>query len=180
MKVKFIALFLVGCFFFNTEASAEFYVSAGVGKTFNSGSAWSHGQKSDIKNSNMYSLAVGYDLPFIDILRVEGEYLHNRAQVGSIGKTTYDGLMLNGYLDIPFPVPLFTPYAGVGFGPGRYEGKYVLGYQAMLGVDAEVFVIPLVASLEYRYTRTNRHGERNNEVYKFYAHTIMMKLRYEF
>ena len=180
MKTGTAALFLALCLLFGTAAQAEFYVSAGAGKTFNTGTAWRNGEKSDFDNSHTYSVAVGYDLPFIDIIRVEGEYLHNRAKIEHGGKATYDGVMANGYVDIPFPVPLFTPYVGIGLGPGRYEGEYVLGYQGMVGIDAEVFVVPLVASLEYRYMQTNRHGERHDETYKFYAHTVMMKLRYEF
>ncbi len=180
MKTGIAILFLALSLLFGTSAQAEFYASVGAGRTVNTGTAWQNGKKSDIDNSNMYSLAVGYDLPFIDLVRVEGEYLHNRADIKRGGKATFDGVMANGYVDIPFPFPLITPYAGIGLGAGRYEGKYVLGYQGMIGVDAEVFVIPVIAGLEYRYMETNRHGERNDETYKFYAHTVMLKLRYEF
>ena len=88
--------------------------------------------------------------------------------------------MANGYVDIPFILPLLTPYVGVGLGYGRFENDNVMPMQLMLGMDAEIFVIPVVGSLEYRYLQTNRSAKSANERNKFYSHILMAKLRYEF
>lgn len=181
MKIAKITILSVLSLLLVSLVQAEFYVSAGLGSLHNTGSSIKNGFESDYDQSLMYSLAVGYDLPFLDIARVEAEYLHNRAKIESgTGKVTYDGLMVNGYLDIPFPVPLLTPYVGVGVGPGRFEGENLMSYQGIIGIDAEVFVVPVIGSLEYRYMKTNQDSKRANESYKFYAHAVMLKLRYEF
>ena len=91
-----------------------------------------------------------------------------------------DALAANGYVDIPFILPLLTPYVGAGIGYGRLENSNVMPMQLMLGMDAEIFVIPVVGSIEYRYLQTNRPAKSAGERNKFYSHVLMLKLRYEF
>lgn len=179
-RLKMMCLGLLGAALCS-PAMAGTYLSVGVGPTYNDGSAYRHGLKSDYDTSAMYSVAVGYELPVFDLLRVEGEYLHNRAELSkNLGKTTLDAAMANAYVNIPFPVPLLTPYVGAGIGYARFESSNRIAYQGMIGLDAEIFVIPVVGSLEYRYTELNSPATRQDEKYKYYGHTIMAKVRYEF
>jgi|GEM_PF-3178877 len=166
---------------FSVDASAEIYVSAGLGVASNSGSGLREGARGHYKDSTVYSLAVGYDLPFVDLVRVEGEYIHNRVKLSrGAGKTNLDGVFANVYATIPFPLPLVSPYVGAGMGPVRYESDTLMGFQLMAGVDAEIFVIPLIASLEYRYQRLDNKSKTSEGTYKSYMHALMAKVRYEF
>ncbi len=180
MKIKTLifAFFGVSLAF---AANAEFYVSGAAGIAKNTGSTNKNFIKGDYDTSTVYSLAVGYDLPFIDIVRVEGEYLHNRMKIEKgLGKINMDALMANAYVDVPFILPLITPYVGAGLGYARLESDNVMPLQFMLGLDAEVFVVPVIASVEYRYLQSNRASNEAFEKNKYYNHILMMKLRYEF
>lgn len=180
MKIKTLIFAFLGVVL-ACSAQAGFYVSGGAGVAKNTGSTTKTILKGDYRNSMVYSGAVGYDLPFIDIIRVEGEYLHNRTKIKKgLGYVNLDAAMANGYVDIPFILPLLTPYVGAGLGYGRFENSNVMPMQFMLGMDAEIFVIPVVGSLEYRYLQTNRSAKSANERNKFYSHILMAKLRYEF
>lgn len=181
MKLWKTGLLVLACAFMAEPASAEFYVSAGLGATYNRGSIIRDSHKDDYDTSASYSLAVGYDLPIIDLVRIEAEYLHNRSDVDDAGgAVSMNAFMANGYVDIPLPLPLLTPYVGAGIGYARLESDNVMAYQGIIGVDAEIFVLPIIGSLEYRYMETNRPAKRLHETDKYYAHTIMAKIRYEF
>ena len=178
LKTLFLALLAV---FVAFSAQAEFYVSGGMAKLKNAASALRDGHKADYHSSVGYSLAFGYDLPFIDIMRIEAEYFHNRTEIEKgLGYINIDALMANAYVDIPFVLPLITPYAGAGIGYGFFEHSHVMPYQFMLGLDAEIFVIPLIASAEYRFMQTNREAQSGASKEKYYSHMLMAKLRYEF
>ena len=180
MKIKTLIYAFLGVLL-ACSAQAGLYVSGGVGIAKNTGSTVKNITKGDYQTSAVYSAAVGYDLPFIDIIRVEGEYLHNRAKIRKgLGYINMDTLTANAYIDIPFILPLLTPYIGGGIGYGRLENDNVMPMQLMLGMDAEIFVIPVVGSLEYRYMQTNRPAKSANEKNKFYNHILMAKVRYEF
>ncbi|MBE6449522.1 MAG: hypothetical protein E7013_02345 [Alphaproteobacteria bacterium] len=180
MKFKTLLLACLSLFL-TFSAHAEFYVSAGAAISKNTASATKNLYKADYDTSAVYSVAFGYDLPFIDIVRVEAEYLHNRAQIKKgLGYVNLDALMANAYVDIPFVLPLITPYAGAGIGYGRFETSNVLPMQLMLGFDAEIFVIPVIGSVEYRFMQTNRPAKDANSKEKYYSHMLMAKLRYEF
>ncbi len=169
------------CMMLTVPAMAEFYGSVGAGIVKNTGSILKNSSKEDMKTSMAYSMAFGYDLPFIDIVRVEGEFLHNRSKIkNGMGFINMDALMGNAYVDIPFILPLLTPYVGAGIGYGRLENSNAMPMQLMLGMDGEIFVIPMIASLEYRYLQANRSAKSANEKDKYYAHMLMLKLRYEF
>ena len=157
-------------------ARADFYASAGLGFSKSNGSASTH----DLKNSEIYSAAFGWQTPFWDVLRVEGEYLHNRAPIKNMGKISMDALMGNAYVSIPMPLSIITPYVGVGAGVSNLQDDKVLMYQGMLGLDADVFAIPVVASLEYRYLKANRDVKDNHIEYKYDSHSLLLKLKYEF
>lgn len=181
MKLWKTGLLVMVCALIAIPASAEFYASVGLGATYNRGSIIRDGHKDDYDTSASYSLAVGYDLPIIDLVRIEAEYLHNRSDIDNAGgAVSMNALMANGYVDIPFPIPLLTPYVGAGIGYARLESDNVAAFQGMIGVDAEIFVLPIIGSLEYRYMETNRPAKRLHETDKYYAHTIMAKIRYEF
>lgn len=181
MKLWKTGLLALACAFIAVPALAEFYVSAGLGATYNRGSIIRDGHKDDYDTSASYSLAFGYDLPFIDLVRIEAEYMHNRSDIEKAGgAVSMNALMANGYVDLPLPLPLITPYVGAGLGYARLESDNVMAYQGIIGVDAEIFVLPIIGSLEYRYMETNRAAKRLHETDKYYAHTIMAKIRYEF
>ena len=180
MKLKTFLLALIGVFV-AFSAQAEFYVSAGVAAVKNTASASKNLLKADYDSSVAYSVAFGYDLPFLDIVRIEGEYFHNRAQIkNGLGHINMDALMANAYVDIPFVMPLITPYAGAGVGYGRFENNNVMPVQFMLGLDAEIFVIPVIGSVEYRFMQANREAKSAHSREKYYSHMLMAKLRYEF
>ena len=180
MKLKTLLLVCFGVFF-AFSVRAEFYVSAGAAVSKNTASATKDFYRADYDTSAVYSAAFGYDLPFIDIVRVEAEYLHNRAQIkDGLGHINLDALMANAYVDVPFILPLITPYVGAGIGYGRFERSNVLPMQFMLGLDAEIFVIPIIGSVEYRFMQTNRPAKDADSKEKYYSHMLMAKLRYEF
>lgn len=180
MKLKILMLAVVGVML-SVCARAEFYISAGLGAAKNTGNVTKTIVNKDYETSPIYSLAVGYDLPFVDIVRVEGEYLHNRAKLkNGLGYVNFDAAMANGYVDIPFVLPLITPYVGAGIGVARMENSTVMPYQLMLGLDGEIFVLPIVGSLEYRYLKTNKEASSAQEKDKYYNHVLMAKIRYEF
>ena len=180
MKLKTF-LFALLAFGIAFSARAEFYVSAGIAAVKNTASALKKGYEADYNSSTAYSVAFGYDLPFVDIVRIEGEYFHNRAQIkDGLGHINMDALMANAYVDIPFVMPLITPYVGGGIGYGRFESSNVMPLQFMLGLDAEIFVIPVIASAEYRFTQANREARTTTSKEKYYSHMLMAKLRYEF
>lgn len=180
MKIKTLCIALVGMLL-SFSANAEFYVSAGAAVVKNTASATKNLYKADYDTSAAYSVAVGYDLPFVDIVRVEGEYFHNRAEIKKgLGHINMDALMANAYVDIPFILPLITPYAGAGIGYGRFENSNVMPLQLMLGLDAEIFVVPVIGSVEYRFMQANRGAKDAKSKEKYYSHMLMAKLRYEF
>ena len=181
MKIKVLGLsVLVALMAFS--ANAEFYVSAGAGAVKNTGDVYKNFDKLDYHTSAAYSLAFGYDLPVINAFRFEGELLHNRSKLSkSKGKVVLNALMANAYLDISlFPDLLFTPYIGAGIGYGRLEDTNVIPMQGIVGIDADISVLPVVASAEYHFMQTNTDGKRAHERDKYYAHMLMLKLRYEF
>ena len=160
----------------SVPAHAEFYASAGLGFSKSNGSVSTH----DLKNSEVYNAAFGWQTPFWDVLRVEGEYLHNRASAKNAGKVTMDALMGNAYVSVPIMVPMITPYLGAGMGVSNFQDDKVFMYQGMLGVDAEIFVIPVIGSIEYRYLKAGKDVKDNHLRYKYDSHALMLKLRYEF
>ena len=180
MKLKTLLLALLA-FGITFSARAEFYVSGGIAVVKNTAAAQKDMYKADYDSSTAYSVAFGYDLPFVDIVRVEGEYFHNRTQIkDGLGHINMDALMANAYVDIPFVMPLITPYAGAGIGYGRFETSNVMPLQFMLGLDAEIFVIPVIGSVEYRFMQANREAKSATSKEKYYSHMLMAKLRYEF
>lgn len=181
MKLLKMMLLVCVAILMAVPAFAEIYVSGAVGGTKNTGSGEKNGVRADYSDSFTYTLAVGYDFPMVDLLRMEAEYLHNRAKVNrDIGKTNINSLMINGYMDIPVPLPIITPYVGVGIGPSRYEKDTLFSYQGMIGMDAEIFVIPMIASIEYRYTGFDNKSKSDGGEYKSYLHSLFLKLRYNF
>ena len=173
---KYILTFLGLSLLFSFSAKAEFYASTGLGFSKSNGSINSHG----LKDSEIYSFAFGWQTPFWDVLRIEGEYLHNRPTSKNKGKLSMDGLMGNGYVSIPSLIPFITPYVGAGVGVSNLQDDKALMYQGMLGIDASIFSIPVVGSLEYRYLKANSSVKDNHLKYKYDSHSLMLKLRYEF
>lgn len=176
MKKHVLALLGLGLLA-SVSAQAEFYASAGLGLAKSNGSVNTH----DLKSSDVYNVAFGWQTPFWDVLRVEGEYLHNRVSAKSTGKVTMDALMGNAYVSVPVMVPFITPYLGAGMGISNLQSDRVFMYQGMLGLDADIFsVTGLIASAEYRYTKANRSVNDDHLKYKYDNHALMLKLRYEF
>ena len=181
MKIKTLIIACLGVLM-ACSAHADFYVSGGFGWAENTGSTTVKGVvKGDYNSSRVYSGAVGYKLPFIDIVRIEGEYFHNRTKVKKgLGYVNINTAMANGYVTIPSFIPLISPYVGAGIGYGRLEKDDIMPMQFMLGLDADIFAIPVVGSLEYRYLQSNRAAKKGDEKNKYYSHMIMAKIRYEF
>lgn len=180
MKIKTLAVACLGVLM-ACSAHAGFYISGGAGIAKNTASTVKDAIKGDYQTSAVYDAAVGYDLPIVDIIRVEAEYLHNRTKIKKgLGYVNMNAAIANAYVDIPFILPLITPYVGAGIGYARLEDSNVLPMQFMIGLDAEIFVIPVVGSVEYRYLQSNRSAKSANEKNKFYSHILMAKVRYEF
>ena len=162
-------------------AQAEFYASAGVGYTHNTGKATRGNIQAKVDDSMLYSLAAGYQLPALDLVRLEAEYMHNHADLkAKIGNLNMDALMANGYVRIPVPLLLLEPYAGLGLGVMRLNQEFGMLYQGMLGIEADIFTLPMVADLEYRYSQGNRSVSHQAKTLKYYAHTLLLKLRWLF
>ena len=69
MKIKILFLALIG-FMMAVPAMADFYVSGAMGMAKNTGDIHKNFAKQKYKTSSVYSVAFGYDLPFVDIVRV--------------------------------------------------------------------------------------------------------------
>ena len=184
MKIKVLCLALLSLLL-SVSARADFYASVGAGFVKNTGDIHKDSIKVSYKNSPAFSAAFGYTLPVADFVRFEAELLHNKAKTThGEGSIDLNALMANAYLDLPLlpvlAIPMITPYIGVGLGYGRLEDTNVIPLQAMVGIDAEIFYVPLVASAEYRFLQTNTEATRANERDNYYAHILMLKLRYEF
>ena len=181
MKIKALFLCLLGLIL-AMPVLADFYVAGGVGIVKNTGDIHKGISKEDYKNSPIYSLAFGYDLPIVNAFRAEGEFFHNRAKIsGGKGFIDLDALMANAYLDITLFPGIITPYIGAGIGYGRLESTHVMPMQLMLGMDiADISPLPITASAEYRYLKTNTEAKKAHERDNYYGHILMLKLRYEF
>ena len=164
-----------------TTASAEFYVAAGAGYSYNSGTANGGGVRANVDDSVLYSLATGYQLPMLDLVRLEAEYQHNHADLhGKLGHMDMDAFMANGYVSIPVPWLFLEPYAGLGLGVMRLNQEVGMLYQGILGIEADIFNIPLKAAAEYRYSEGNRSVRHEGKELKYYAHILLLKLKYLF
>lgn len=184
MKKVFLGLsFLLTIVAFQS-ANAEFYASLGAGTSINSGSTITNHVRSTYKNTPVYSLAGGYELPFISsiidtTIRAEGEYLRIRPKSKGEGKdSSFDGVMANGYVNIPFPI--VDPYVGMGVGMARFDHNNSIAYQGIAGLDYALPMLPLTVSGEYRYLNLNEDGGKHDTSSQFRTHIFMMKLRYNF
>ena len=161
-------------------SQADFYAGAGIGGSFNEGSAYNGTYAAEYKNSTLWSFSGGYEapLPLFDV-RGEVEYLHTRPKVKSGGTKQFDGLFLNGYADIPL-VPIVDPYVGLGLGFSRFDHDNSFAVQGMLGLEYELPFAPMTIGGEYRYLKINETTGKVNRESKYHSNTLMFKLRYLF
>ena len=182
MKKYQIAGALLGVFLGTGLASADFYVGGGFGNAFNGGSSINGvtGSKKGYKDSVLYSLAGGYELPLpLFDVRGEVEYLRTRPEVKDGRTKQLDGLFLNAYGDVPL-IPIVDPYVGLGVGRVRYDHSNALAYQGMLGVEYELPFAPVTLGGEYRYLKINDKTGKDHAKSKYHSNVLMLKLRYSF
>ncbi len=160
--------------------SADFYAGAGLGGSFNGGSATTDGIRSAYKNTPAYSVFGGYELP-LPILDIRGEveYLHAKPNVKYGRSRKLDGLMLNAYGVIPF-VPLIDPYVGLGIGKVRFDHTNSFAVQGMIGAEYELPIAPITVGAEYRYFKVNETTGKIHSPSKYHTNILMMKLKYLF
>lgn len=180
MRKKLYALTLATALALTMPTTAGFYAGAGIGGSFNGGSATTDGIRSSYKNTPAYSLSAGYELPLplLDI-RGEVEYLHAKPNVKYGESRKLDGLMLNAYGVIPF-IPLIDPYVGLGIGKVRFDHTNSFAVQGMLGVEYELPIAPITVGAEYRYFKINETTGKINSPSKYHTNILMMKLKYLF
>ncbi len=180
MKKYLSLVFLLGFLGFSVSASADFYAGAGIGGSFNDGSVKTNNVKSDFKNSPIYSVFGGYELPLplLDI-RGEVEYLHARPEVKAGRDRKLDALMVNAIGVIPL-VPLIDPYVGVGIGRARFDHTNSFAVQGILGVEYELPALPVTVGGEYRYFKINEATGKVHSPSKYHTNILMLKLKYLF
>ena len=179
MKKQLVALML-GLALSGT-AAADFYAGAGFGMGFNGGKSYQLDVKSKYKDSPVYSLAGGYQLPLpaLDV-RGEVEYLRLRPEVKDGRTKQLDGLFVNAYGFIPL-IPLIDPYIGLGVGRVRFDHANSFAVQGMLGAEYSLPFLPdMTVGTEYRYMKVNETTGKVNAPSKFHTHVLMMKARYMF
>lgn len=161
-------------------ASADFYAGGGLGAGFNGGSAFNGGVKSEYKNSAVYSIAGGYELPLpLFDVRGEAEFLRTRPELKDGRTKKLDGVFLNAYGTIPL-IPLIDPYVGLGLGRVRYDHTNSFAVQGMLGAEYELPFAPMTVGGEYRYLKVNETTGKVNAPSKYHTNILMFKVRYLF
>lgn len=163
-----------------TSASADFYVGAGYGGAFNSGSVREHGVSSAYKDTPIYSLSGGIIMPIpLFDFRAEAEYLHIRPNTEKLGKKQLDAVMLNASAVIPF-IPLIDPYVGFGIGYGRYDYTNTSAWQYLMGLEYSFETIPFVIGAEYRYFKLTDDCGKHSDKSKYHNNALMLKLKFVF
>ena len=165
-----------------TPATAGFYGSLGVGTTVDTEIENASGELS-IDSDMGYAIAVGYEVPLLP-LRVEVESFAMRSQGGDNSTTehTVDGLMLNAYAGLP--IPIVQPYIGAGFGEAKsgysddtssMSTGYHSAWQAMIGAELSLPLLPFSVGLEYRYLNTEDKASFETNV-----QSVLVKARLQF
>lgn len=179
MKSKILSLFL-SIMLISTPSLAGFYAGLGLGSAFNDGSVLKNHTRSSLKNSPVYSLSAGYQLPLLlTDVRVEGEYLRIHPDKKYGGHASMDAFMVNGYANLPI-LPIINPYIGLGLGMSRFEHENSPAYQGMLGLEYELPFMPVTIGGEYRYFKVSEDGGARGETAKMHSNILMLKLRYDF
>lgn len=179
MKKLLLALCCTVAFHVGT-AHAGLYGSAGIGASLNDGSVTHDAIQSSYKNTPVYAVAAGYELP-LPILDIRGEieYLRIRPNAKHGPDSKFDGVFLNGYADIPL-VPVVDPYVGLGLGYSRFDHTNSPALQAMTGIEYELPILPIAIGGEYRYMKVNETGGKWDSPSKFHTNIFMLKARYTF
>ena len=161
-------------------AHAGLYVQGGIGAGLNDGSISRENIYSDYKNSPVLSVSAGYELPvpFIEP-RAEIEYLRIRPDAKNNLDSTFDGVFLNGYTNIPL-IPFIDPYIGAGIGMSRFDHKNSTALQGMAGLEYGIPFLPITFSGEYRYMKVTEAGGKWDSKSKFHSNIFMLKARYSF
>ena len=181
MKKHLFLLSLVAGMVFSLSVRADFYAGVGAGISFNEGSSTKNAVRSEYKDSTVYSLAGGYQLP-LPILDVRGEveYLRLRPELKDGRTKQLDGVFVNAYGFIPL-IPLVDPYIGMGIGRVRYDHTNAFAVQGMMGVEYSLPFLPdLSVGGEYRYLKINETTGKAMTPSKFHTNILMLKARYMF
>ena len=165
---------------FGSVAHADFYAGAGLGGSFNGGSAYDGVHAVKYKNSTLFSVAGGYEapLPLLDV-RAEAEYMRTRPELKDRRTKQLDGLFLNGYADVPL-IPIVDPYVGLGIGFTRFDHANSFAYQGMLGLEYELPFAPVAVAGEYRYLKINETTGKFDRRSQYHTNILMFKARYMF
>ncbi len=177
---KYLSLILAAGLAMATTVKADFYAGAGLGGSFNGGSVTTDSIKSDYKNSPIYSVFGGYELPLpLFDIRGEVEYLHAKPAVKTGRDRKLDALMVNAIGVIPF-IPVIDPYVGLGLGRARYDHTNSFAFQWLTGVEYELPFMPATIGGEYRYFKINETTGKVNSSSKYHTNVLMLKLKYLF
>ena len=181
MKLKTLSL-LTAALILTGTAGAEYYAGAGYGVSWNGGHAWTDDIKYDYETfSNMWSLFGGTVIPTDKLdLRVEGEFLHLKADP-DVGKSrTLDAAMANLIAVIPNVDLPVQPYVGIGLGYGRWDHKNTVVGQFIAGAEYDLEQYPVGFALEYKHLKPNETGGKGGYISKINSDTIMLKVKYLF
>ena len=181
MKKHLYLLALIAGLGLSISTQADFYAGAGYGVSFNKGSSIRENIRSKYKDSPIYSLAGGYQLPLpLFDVRGEVEYLHLRPKVENGGTNQFDGLFLNAYASVPL-IPVIDPYVGLGIGRVRYDHANSFAVQGILGAEYTLPFFPdMSVGGEYRYLKVNETTGKVSRPSKFHTNILMLKMRYMF
>lgn len=180
MKKLIYSSFVASFIAFTTPSQADYYAGVGFGASFNDGAVETNNIKSSYKDSPIYTIYGGYELPLpiLDI-RGEAEILYMKPKVKDGRDRKLQSVMLNGVAVIPF-VPLIDPYVGLGFGYARYDHTNAMAVQGMLGIEYELPIAPMTVGAEYRYYKINEGTGKTNSESKFHTNILMLKAKYLF
>ncbi len=181
MKIKHYFSLLVAVTFLSAGvAKADFYAGIGFGGSFNDGAVKTDGVKTSYKDTPVYNLLGGYELP-LPLLDIRGEaeilYMKPKVKIGDDRKL--QAVMANAVAVVPF-IPLIDPYVGAGMGYVRFDHNNAIAVQGILGVEYELPIAPIIVGGEYRYFKVNETSGKANSESKFHTNMLMLKLKYLF
>lgn len=180
MKKRLLSIVLALGLISVLPVQAQYYGQLGLGASLNGGSVTTDNVRSGYKNTPAYSFAGGYEIPLaLTNVRVEGEYLRIRPNAKHGSDSSFDGLMANGYVEVPL-IPIIDPYIGAGIGMTRFDHNNSLALQGIMGLEYELPFLPLTIGGEYRYLKVNETGGKREDISKFHSNIFMFKMRYTF
>ncbi len=191
---KLLSLALItSAILLSTNAQAGLYFGAGYGSS-DVGIKIDGVSYNPNQEDNAYSAYVGYsiNLVLVPTIKVEFAYANNQYELQDFYKGESDNYMVNGYIGIPLPLPVISPYVGVGLGSTSVEFSNAVGisketgstYAAMFGIDVDIPMFPIKPSIEVKYSKTSDikfdEGTIDETSVDYTNTSVYAKLRYAF